>query len=94
MLHRQFRRSHHVWRRKAIRLSHGRIEENKRQIIASLTEKGEQFYTEHQRYDESMHRCRWIEIALNRFNEEELQCIFEYEQIMETLLKEKSLRGI
>ena len=31
------------------------------------------------------------EIALNRFNEEELQCIFEYEQIMEMLLKEEAL---
>ena len=65
-------------------------EENKRQIIAFLTEKGEQFYTEHQRYDESMHR-QMDEIALNRFNEEELQCIFEYEQIMEMLLKEEAL---
>ena len=83
MLHRgQFRRSHHVWSRKN--------EENKRQIIAFLTEKGEQFYTEHQRYDESMHR-QMDEIALNRFNEEELQCIFEYEQIMEMLLKEEAL---
>ena len=47
-------------------------------------------YTEHQRYDESMHR-QMDEIALNRFNEEELQCIFEYEQIMEMLLKEEAL---
>ena len=62
----------------------------RRQIIAFLTEKGEQFYTEHQRYDESMHR-QMDEIALNRFNEEELQCIFEYEQIMEMLLKEEAL---
>jgi len=37
-----------------------------------------------------MHR-QMDEIALNRFNEEELQCIFEYEQIMEMLLKEEAL---
>lgn len=70
-------------------ISRKKNEKNRRQTLAYLTQKGEQFYEEHQKYDAST--FRYIdEIALKRFSNEQLCCILEYEQIIEKLMLEEA----
>lgn len=60
-----------------------RDDNNQRQIIAQLTEKGKEFYKHHIDYDSEEYR-EMDEIALHRFSDEELEIIREYENMMTT----------
>lgn len=58
---------------------------NRRQIIALLTEKGERFYAEHEKYDERTF-AHLDEVYLHRFRDEELQMLIDYEAAIQKML--------
>lgn len=59
--------------------------ENYRQIIAVLTEKGEQLYQRHRLYDQ-MEYQKADELFFSRFSEEELRTFLEYERVFQASL--------
>lgn len=58
---------------------------NRRQIIALLTEKGEQFYTEHEKYDRQTFSD--VDRAIfHKYSDEQLLLLIEYEAAMHHML--------
>lgn len=58
---------------------------NRRQTIAVLTEKGERFYTEHEKYDRQTFSDA-DRIFFHKFSDDQLRLLIEYETAMQDML--------
>lgn len=61
---------------------------NRRQTIAVLTEKGEAFYAEHQKYDLELYAYS-DEIFFSKYSDEQLRMFIEYEATVMHLMQSK-----